>query len=176
MFKIHKQLFVTAREANTYDDSKFPLGFWNEYLPGNASFEKKKANQIDWAYIGYGGVQGATLVEENGQTYLSGYKNVYVLGTNTPIRTPYKELVTNPPTVWDNDLLEGFQILNSVSRWSTSNKLWRILDPRGIQFEISSERMAEIILNTTIEKGKILERCCWANDKQKKVLVLESEI
>lgn len=57
---------------------------------------------------------------------------------------------------------DGFRILKHVSRHTTSNKLWRILDPSGVTVEISTENMEDIISNNVIDKGMIAGEFVWA--------------
>ena len=77
-----------------------------------------------------------------------------------------KSLLKNPPAVWDNTPLTGFKIEKSVSRYSTSNQVWRILDPRNAEFEISTAVLEQIINDATILKGGVIDaRCAWAANK-----------
>lgn len=75
----------------------------------------------------------------------------------------------------DNVLMTGFKIAHSVSRYSTSNVVWRILDPRGFELEISSPNMSDLIGVTTIENGEIQERCIWARQGANNVLLAEND-
>ena len=67
-----------------------------------------------------------------------------------------------PSRVIDNKPSRGFKLLEVVSRYSTSNKLFRVLDPRGFELEISSDNLLELAMNSTIVKGEIVEECVWA--------------
>ncbi len=64
----------------------------------------------------------------------------------------------------DNDPQEGFTFEKSVSRWITSNKWFTINDPRGFQLQISAENLGNIILNNTIEKGKLIGKFVWGRN------------
>lgn len=64
-------------------------------------------------------------------------------------------IIENKPT-------RGFKLLEVVSRYSTSNKLFRVLDPRGFELEISSDNLLDLALASTIVKGEIIEECVWA--------------
>lgn len=75
----------------------------------------------------------------------------------------------------DNELLSGFSISKEVQRDSTSNVVWRILDPRGFELEISSGNMANLIQLTTIENGEILTRCIWAREGANNILLSEND-
>ncbi len=75
----------------------------------------------------------------------------------------------------DNVLMTGFKVAHSVSRYSTSNVVWRILDPRGFELEISSPNMSDLIGIANIEKGEIQERCIWARQGANNVLLTEED-
>jgi len=64
-----------------------------------------------------------------------------------------------------NEPISGFKILSSVTRWSTSNKLFRVVDPRGFQLEISANNLVKILLCTSVDKGIINGDCVWARDR-----------
>lgn len=59
-----------------------------------------------------------------------------------------------PSKVIKNELLSGYKIAESVRRiyWGGGNVVWRIEDPRGFEFEISSANFANILSCTTIIK------------------------
>ena len=69
------------------------------------------------------------------------------------------------PRIIVNNPMSGFKIERSVTRYSTSNKLWRILDPRGFECEITTGCLEEIILNGTIINGEIQGECVWKENK-----------
>lgn len=73
----------------------------------------------------------------------------------------------------NNELLAGYKILKSVSRWSTSNVVWRVLNPRGFEFEIYSGNMMEILQCSRIENGVILDKCVIGREGGKNVLLPE---
>ncbi len=62
-----------------------------------------------------------------------------------------------PRMCYDNNPTTGFSVAGSVTRWSTSNKLIRVEDPRGFQFEIPVENFIDIIRECTIKQGIILD-------------------
>jgi len=79
------------------------------------------------------------------------------------------------PQTLDNVLLTGFKIAHSVQRYSTSNVVWRIVDPRGFELEIGSGNMSDLIGSTTIEQGEIQERCIWGRQGANNVLLNEDD-
>jgi len=72
-----------------------------------------------------------------------------------------------------NELLDGYIIRDNISRWTTSNVVWRVLDPRGFEFEIYSGNMMEVIKNASIKNGTIQGRCILSFDSGKPVLLPE---
>jgi hypothetical protein len=66
------------------------------------------------------------------------------------------------PRIMDNVPTRGFRLKEVVSRYSTSNKLFRVLDPRGFELEISADNLLELAMNSTIVKGEIVDECVWA--------------
>lgn len=167
--KIPKELYVTAKEQSTYDyetntsSKTIPLGFLNGYDKTKPS-EKKHLTQNKWAYVAYQYVSGVVSKQDDhyvitGETYES-------QGLHRG-RVPFTKIIDKElePRIWDNEPLAGFKILTSVTRHSTSNKVWRVLDPRGLQFEISTASFEMIVMNADIHKGVIMAPCIWAGNK-----------
>lgn len=71
----------------------------------------------------------------------------------------------------DNTPQEGFKVVESVSRWSTSNKLFRIEDPRGFVVEIPTGNLATLLLDTTVINGVIQGGCVWGREGSNHVLL-----
>jgi hypothetical protein len=70
---------------------------------------------------------------------------------------------TLKPTIIDNVPLAGFSIAKSVRRdssWNGGNVVWRIEDPRGFEWEISSPNLAQILTQTGIAAGGIINGRC----------------
>ena len=174
MAKIPKQLYVVARvsEVNPQYPSppEPPFGFLNAYEPGKAAFEKKRQTQEQWAYLSYSGLQASARIEQQGNDYvIIGHKVEWIPGATYPNNqrtVQVCELLKFQPQIWDNNPIDGFEITKSVSRYSTSNKLWRVMDPRGVEFEITTGAFEELISNVTIIKGVIQEKCVWETNKK----------
>jgi hypothetical protein len=64
----------------------------------------------------------------------------------------------------DNTPTKNIYVGCSVSRWSTSNKLFRVTDPRGFTIEIPTDNLATLLHHTTVVKGVIQEECVWGKD------------
>ncbi len=88
----------------------------------------------------------------------------------------YETIDSIPSKVLKNELLDGYKIADSVKRvyWGGGNVVWRILDPRGFEFEISSANFAKIIECTTITNGVINAKCILGRNGANNVLLPES--
>lgn len=77
------------------------------------------------------------------------------------------------PKIFDNVPLEGYQLTKEVRRtgWNGGNVVWRILDPRGFELEISSANLARIIDCSCIKEGVISEPCIWGRSGAANVLL-----
>lgn len=166
---IPKQLYVTIQYRK--DASEGLLGFASPYTK-DASFEKRKATQDQWAY----GYNAKFTIDNDGE--ISGE-----FSENTNLRgTQFDALMLLAagcyPRILTNDLQEGFEISKNVRRsggWSGSgNVVWRIADPRGFELEISSENFAKILDCTTIINGVIQGKCTWGRDGSKNILLPEA--
>ncbi len=65
------------------------------------------------------------------------------------------------PLDMENKPTHGFKIVDAVSRYSTSNKKFRVEDPRGFELEIDVYNLLEIIEKHTIVQGAIMEPMLW---------------
>lgn len=79
-------------------------------------------------------------------------------------KTIETKIISNVP-------ITGFKIIDSVSRHSTSNKLFRIYDPRGFELEITAENLFKIIESHTIVKGDIIEPMVWGREGNQNYLI-----
>lgn len=75
-----------------------------------------------------------------------------------------KSLVDKQAWVGYNEPMKGFKILHTVSRSMTSNKVWRIRDPRGFELEISSYNLSQMLPKVVIERGTIKDECVWCRN------------
>jgi hypothetical protein len=71
----------------------------------------------------------------------------------------------------DNTPLPGFYIGDSVSRWTTENKLFRVTDPRGFSVEVPVGNISTLLHLTTVVKGVIQEECAWGKEGNNHVLL-----
>lgn len=73
--------------------------------------------------------------------------------------------------VIDNTPTKNIYVGSSVSRWSTSNKLFRVTDPRGFTIEIPTDNLATLLHHTTVVKGYVQEECVWGKDGNNHILL-----
>ena len=66
------------------------------------------------------------------------------------------------PMDFENKPTHGFKIVDTASRYSTSNKFFRVEDPRGFELEIDVSNMLDLIEHHTIVQGAIMEPLLWA--------------
>lgn len=71
----------------------------------------------------------------------------------------------------DNTPTKNIYVGCSVSRWSTSNKLFRVTDPRGFTIEIPTDNLATLLHHTTVVKGYVQEECVWGKDGSNHILL-----
>lgn len=141
-----------------YRDCPYPLGFAQVYEPTKKGWEKKQLTQDNWAYeINY---MGGCVYDESGRVW--SVKDVWDREKHIRVGTE-RVMVPNhlQPKIIDNVPLDGFRIQHSVSRYSTSNKLWRVLDPRGFELEINTGNFETLVMNAVIDHGLIKATCIW---------------
>lgn len=117
------------------------------YYEENAAFEKRKATGTDWA--------SPRKYKRNPETK----KNEEVES-----KVPVGNIV-------DNDPIKGIYIGSSVSRWSTSNKLFRVNDPRGFTVEVPTDNIATLLHLTTVTHGVVEEECVWAREGSNHIIL-----
>ena len=171
--KIPKQLYVTLKKVvereyskpdyDTYTETESSFGFLHPHEPQLKTDAKRKQTQHEWAYrTGYNNHLYQT---ETGEWRTKGYNYKYVPGQQS-VRIDFDEPIPLEyvPRVWANEPLTGFMIVDTVNRYR-GNKLFKVLDPRGIQFEVTVASLFEIIQHGTITKGRIMDACLWKSNK-----------
>lgn len=81
------------------------------------------------------------------------------------------ELIKGEEFIVDNKPTADFYVGCSVSRWSTSNKLFRVKDPRGFTVEIPTDNLATLLHHTTVIKGVVQEECVWGREGNNHILL-----
>lgn len=135
------------------------LGYAAEYNPNSEKCNQKNIKQLEWAYYNY-------FKDEKGDIWVEVYKGWD--STRTSEHPNGKRIVEThriedefQPIIVDNIPRQGFKVADTVSRYSTSNKLWRILDPYGFELEISTANMEELIYKSTLIKGEFEGMYYW---------------
>lgn len=72
---------------------------------------------------------------------------------------------------FDNTPTKSVKIVGSVSRWSTSNKLIQVEDPRGFVIEIPTGNLTTLLKHTTVEKGVVKDECVWGREGNNHILL-----
>lgn len=152
----YKQSIVTS----------FNLGFLHPHEPTKATDASKKKTQHTWAYAHRKWVMNHEVYQtsdgewrERGISYIDGAGY-----STTPHEFDRAIPIECAPRIWKNEQLEGFEIIDTVSRYR-GNKLFMVQDPRGLLFEISAVSLFNIIQAGTIEKGFIKNPCVWKANK-----------
>lgn len=137
-----------------------PLGFANAYEPNTKAYAKREETQDRWAY-------GSMCKVVNDEYFTVSYENIYDSNGKYTHRITQEVAVPRElqPIIIDNIPLDGFRVQKSVSRYSTSNKVWRILDPRGFELEITTDTMETLIADGVIDHGEIIGKCYWKTAK-----------
>lgn len=145
--------------------SPYPLGFAQAYEPDSESFKSKKKAQDDWAYDGKAS-QIFCGYSYNEQGQVLKHERVWNMATKEYIVVK-KVFVQEhlQPLIIDNIPLSGFRIQKSVSRQCGGNKLWRVLDPRGFELEITTGTLENLMMDCVIDHGLIMSECIWHTGK-----------
>ena len=157
MINIHKQLWAVKGVGRKVEDSDFLLAYMTHQ-------EQTKEGEATSAFLSrqYTGVEWAKTQQRE---YIpnEGYK--------------YTNIVLGEELSFDNTPTLGFRIVGSVTRWSTSNKLIQVEDPRGFVVEIPTSNLTTLLKHTTVEKGEVKEECVWGREGNNHILLpVNSEI
>lgn len=170
MIKIPSQIFVVSQNRVEYEypipgiwSSRIELdhnfGFLHPHEPTKKSDAARKDTQMKWAYRG-------VVYEKNGEWWRKGVDYVWDRATNTNSPVYYDERIEDQyaPRVWDNVALTGFKLIDTVNRYR-GNKLFKVMDPRGVEFEITVQSLYHILCEGTVSGGEIMDACVWAKSK-----------
>ena len=178
MSKIPKELYITVartsdieyvKDAQTWVKTNEHLfGFLHPHEADALSETKRKADaarkqtQYNWAYAS---TPDSGLTFENGVWHreVSHWERDET-GRHILIKSKEKIEEELVPRVWVNEPLSGFKIVDTVNRYR-GNKLYKVQDPRGIQFEVTIKSMFKILMESTVTHGEIMAPCVWAGNK-----------
>ena len=150
------------------------IGFLHAHSNDRAG-EKRRNTQEEWAYGGpeidpaminstsYYGHRGF-IRDANGGIILVSKGYDYNTRQNHVTQVPLDFDLY--PKIWANDPQVGIKVKDYNSRYSTSNKLIVVEDPRGGDFEVTVEYFIELLKMVTIVEGVIQDSCVWAGNKR----------
>jgi hypothetical protein len=176
--KIPDSLFVVVKKIEDYEYIKDANGNWGKgpstfsnfgFLHANDGNLKKRKTQMDWAY------DADPQMDEDGNWWHTVYRienGMYVLDQNGHYGNGHygrkvDRVKIEPeyaPRVWDNVPLSNFTIIDTVNRYR-GNKLFKVLDPRGVEFEVTVKSLFVIIQEAIIINGVIQNKCVWKTNK-----------
>jgi hypothetical protein len=113
------------------------------YYEDNEAFNKRKATGEHWA---------------------SGQRWDYTLKKYIKSHEPDGVVIDNAP-------VKGLYIGDSVSRWTTSNKLFRVLDPRGFTVEVPTGNISTLLHLCTVVNGVVQEECVWGREGSNHIIL-----
>lgn len=158
MIKIHKQLWYVLKPE--HNDELAYMCQYEEAKDGQplANVAKMQDTGRSWA--------SSRIVE-----YKKDDKGNIERDENNRYVTTRDEYVKGEEFIADNTPTTGFYVGSSVSRWSTSNKLFRVKDPRGFTIEIPTDNLATLLHHTTVVKGVVQEECVWGREGNNHILL-----
>lgn len=74
---------------------------------------------------------------------------------------------------FENEPVEGFAVMSVANRYSTSNKLIRILDPRGFIVESSVENFLITLDHSVVSNSFVMNKCRWGRRSSSFLLIPE---
>lgn len=169
--KLPKQLYVVSKNVPEHEyptkDSSGRTDYTNRVeLPHNFGFlhphephlkgdASRKQTQLSWAYsVGYYTIGDQHWVR--GREY--DWSTRAHFDFDRPIEPEYA------PRVWDNEPLTGFRIIDTVNRYR-GNKLFKVLDPRGVEFEVTVASLFALLMDGEVKEGEIMSPCIWKANK-----------
>lgn len=166
MMKIPKQLYVVSKKEvereydkpdyMTFTETTYNFGFLHPHEPTLKTDAKRKQTQHDWAY------HGLQFQKLSGVWWTKTHRPYWYKDPTLPDELPIEDAYT--PRIWENEPLSGFMIIDTVNRYR-GNKLFKVMDPRGLVFEVTVASLFQIIQDGTIENGEIKNACVWKANK-----------
>lgn len=162
MIKIHDKIWYVKKP--NHEDGLAYMAPYEETKDGSptSSVAKMQSTGRSWATVReqtvYKKKEGATW------EYVYDENNRPIIDRIEPAKEGEEAIVENLPTT-------GFYVGCSVSRWSTSNKLFRVQDPRGFTVEIPTDNLATLLHHTTVVKGVVQDLCVWGREGNSHILL-----
>lgn len=169
--KLPNQLYVVSKSAPEHEypnrdssgridyndriETPHNFGFLHPHQPHLAADASRKETQVRWAY--------------NGQMYQIG-EQFWIKGRDYDWQTRQHIDYDRPlepeyaPRIWDNVPLTGFRIIDTVNRYR-GNKLFKVMDPRGVEFEVTVASLFALLMDGEVNEGEIMSPCVWKANK-----------
>lgn len=164
MIKISDKIFV-VKGVDREDDLSYMSPYeTNKEGQPLANIAKMQATGRSWASVGPKPVYKLKEEATTSYDYERDENGRVIVDYTIPARKGEEFIADNTPT-------EGFYVGSSVSRWSTSNKLFRVKDPRGFTVEIPTDNLATLLHHTTVIKGFVQEECVWGREGNNHILL-----
>lgn len=164
MIQIHKQLWYILKPE--HEDE---LAYMCQYQTGKdgeplSNVSKMQSTGRSWAMVNSQKVYKLKPDAQTSYDYERDEKNNVIVDHIIPAKYGEEFVAENTPTT-------GIYVGSSVSRWSTSNKLFRVKDPRGFTVEIPTDNLATLLHHTTVVKGVVQEACVWGREGNNHILL-----
>ena len=163
MIKISEKLWYIVKPEN--EDALAYMCPYEETKEGNptSGVSKMQSTGRSWARIS--AVTNYKKLEVGDEwEYEKDVDGKRIVESVTPAKEGKEVVVENTPT-------QGFYIGDSVSRWSTDNKLFRVKDPRGFTVEVPTGNIATLLHHTTVVNGVVQEECVWGREGNSHILL-----
>jgi hypothetical protein len=108
---------------------------------------------------------------KDGLAYMTYYQKDSAFENRKSTGLNWSGIKEDEAEVYDNLPIQNFIIAESVSRWSTQNKLFRVIDPRGFTVEVPTGNISNLLKYTTVIKGVVQEECVWGREVNNHVLL-----
>lgn len=73
---------------------------------------------------------------------------------------------------FENTPLPGFTLIEKCPRYTSSEQMWAVIDPRGFKVQITSTNLCKILSVSGITEGLIQEPCVWARENSSTTMEL----
>jgi hypothetical protein len=161
-----KQLYVVSKSAPEYEypvagdwtnriETSHNFGFLHPHEPHLKGDASRKETQHTWAYR-------QTLYKIGEQFWVKGTEYDYSIRQNIQYNRPLEPEYA--PRIWDNVPLTGFRIIDTVNRYR-GNKLFKVMDPRGVEFEVTVASLFTLLMEGEVKEGEIISPCVWKANK-----------
>lgn len=125
----------------------------------DASTKKMQTTGRNWASV----PERWDYVRENGQAVKDAEGNYQ--------RIKISDAREGEEAYHDNVPTTGFYIGSSVSRWSTENKVFNVVDPRGFMVQVPTGNIETLLHTCTVVKGVVQEECVWGREGNAHILL-----